>query len=75
MTARDLDHATEMMCQVLDGSEQGPPRDMTLLNAAAALLASGVASDMGEGVAMSASSIDDGRASAAMAKLIEESNR
>ena len=74
VTARDLDHATLMMRDVLDGSEKGPPRDMTLLNAAAALLASGVVSDLREGVEKSASSIDGGQATGALEKLIRTSN-
>ncbi|MDG2424112.1 MAG: anthranilate phosphoribosyltransferase [Phycisphaerales bacterium] len=75
VTARDLDHATVMMRAVLDGSEQGPPRDMTLLNAAAALLASGVVSDIREGVQMAASSIDEGKATASLERLVAISNK
>ena len=74
VTARDLDHATTMMRDVLDGSEQGPPRDMTLLNAAAALLACDVVSDLREGVERSAAAIDQGLARDALTKLCETSN-
>ncbi|MCH2134804.1 MAG: anthranilate phosphoribosyltransferase [Phycisphaerales bacterium] len=69
VTARDLDHATTMMTSVLDGSEQGPPRHMTLLNAAAALLACDLVADLREGVDRAARSIDDGAATGALEKL------
>ncbi len=44
------------------GGEPGPARDVTLLNAGAALFAAGRANDVGEGVEMAATSIDSGRA-------------
>ena len=74
VTARDLDHATEMMKSVVDGSEKGPARDMTLLNAAAALLACDRVSNMEEGVQAAADSIDDGSAMASLEKLALVSN-
>jgi len=47
----------------------GPRRDIVLLNAAAALVAAGLALDLKEGVAMSAEAIDSGEAAATLAKL------
>lgn len=47
--------------QVLRG-EPGPARDVVLLNAAAALLAAGVAANLSEGVRLAARSIDSGAA-------------
>ncbi len=44
------------------GGESGPPRDVVLLNAGAALFVSGRAADVPEGIAMAAKSIDSGRA-------------
>ncbi len=38
VVARDLEHAARMCRSVIDGSEKGPPRDMTLLNTGATLL-------------------------------------
>lgn len=49
--------------------ERGPRRDISLLNAAAALIAAGLASDWKEGLAMAAQSIDSGRALAALEAL------
>jgi anthranilate phosphoribosyltransferase len=42
------------------GGEPGPARDVTLLNAGAALYVSGRAADVAEGIAMAAESIDSG---------------
>ncbi len=42
--------------------DAGPLRDFTLINAAAALVAADLASDLKEGVAVAAKSIDSGAA-------------
>jgi len=47
----------------------GPRRDIVLLNAAAALVAAGLCSDLKEGVGLSAEAIDSGQAAATLAKL------
>ena len=62
------------MKSVVDGTEKGPARDMTLLNAAAALLACDRVSNMEEGVQAAADSIDDGSAMASLEKLALVSN-
>jgi len=49
--------------------EQGPRRDVVLLNAAAVLVAAGVAKDMQDGVQLAATAIDSGGATAVLAKL------
>ena len=51
--------------------EPGPPRDIVLLNAAAALWVAGVASDVGEGLERAAEAIDSGRAWAVVAAAAE----
>lgn len=53
---------------VLHG-EEGPRRDVVLLNAAAALLVAGVAADLKEGVERARASIDSGRAAGALRLL------
>ena len=53
--------------------EQGPVRDMVLLNAAAGLVVAGVADDLAAGVGLAASSIDEGRAAGVLERLIEAS--
>jgi len=48
----------------------GPPRDVVLLNAGAALLVAGAAPTVLAGIAMAADAIDSGRASAALATMV-----
>jgi len=59
---------------VLDG-EPGPPRDVVLLNAGAALFVAGHAETVKAGIATSANAIDSGKSAATLKKLIEASNR
>ncbi|HMC68456.1 MAG TPA: anthranilate phosphoribosyltransferase, partial [Mycobacteriales bacterium] len=60
--------------EVLAGAP-GPHRDIVVLNAAAALLVSGLAGDIAEGLSMAAAAIDDGRGAAALDRLVDVSNR
>jgi anthranilate phosphoribosyltransferase len=50
--------------------ETGPHRDIVVLNAAAALVAGGAAGDLAEGLMVAAGAIDDGRAAAALGRLV-----
>jgi len=50
--------------------EPGPRRDLTLLNAAAAIYVGGLAGDLGEGVAKAAEAIDSGAAGNVLERLI-----
>ncbi len=54
---------------ILEG-KPGPRRDIALLNAAAALLAGGLAPDMTEGVVLAAQAVDSGRAREKLDALI-----
>ena len=54
---------------ILEG-EVSPRRDVVTMNAAAALLAAGKATDLAEGVALARESIDSGRALAALERLV-----
>lgn len=58
---------------VLDG-EPGAARDVVVLNAAAGLLAAGRVDDLPSGVAVAATAIDGGAASAALDRLVAVSN-
>ncbi len=58
---------------LLDG-KVGPYRDIVLMNAAASLIIAGKADDLKAGVALAAQAIDDGKARAALDKLVEISN-
>lgn len=53
--------------------EKGPRRDVVLLNAAAAAMAAGAAKDFGDGLALSARSIDSGSAERALDRLVQTS--
>ena len=56
------------------GGEQGALRDFTLLNAAAALVAGGLAADFKEGIARAANSIDSGAAQERLEAMVRVSN-
>lgn len=55
--------------QLLQG-ERGAFRDIVLLNAAAAFVVAGKARGLGEGAALAAASLDEGRAAAALDRLV-----
>lgn len=62
----DASANAEILKAILSGKEQGPKRDMVLMNSGAALACAGLADDMGEGIKLAAELIDSG---AAMEKL------
>jgi anthranilate phosphoribosyltransferase len=60
--------------RVLAG-EAGAHRDVVLLNAAAGLVAAGVSADLGDGLVRAGAAVDDGRAEAALERLIAVSGK
>ncbi len=70
----DARQNSEIILEVLRGA-RGPKRDIVLLNAAAAFVASSRAGDLREGVILAVESIDNGRALNKLQKLIEFTNR
>ena len=54
--------------------ENGPLRDIVLLNAAAALIVAGRAEKLREGAAIAADIIDSGKAAAVLERLVAETN-
>jgi anthranilate phosphoribosyltransferase len=56
------------------GGNQGPFRDIVLLNAGAALLLAGKAKTLRDGVALAAESIDSGKAKAVLEALVKLSH-
>jgi anthranilate phosphoribosyltransferase len=60
--ARDLEHAVELVQNVLSGSERGAPRDMTLMAAGSALYVADVVPSIAAGVELAAHTIDTGDA-------------
>ena len=69
----DAKENARIILDVLEG-KPGPRRDIVLLNAAAALVASSKAGDFGEAVKMAAEAIDSGRAMERLNRLIEFTN-
>ena len=61
------------MAGVLKG-ENGPLRDVSLLNAAAALIVAGKVKDLKDGVAVAAKSVDSGEAEGRLDRLVAGSN-
>jgi anthranilate phosphoribosyltransferase len=64
-----VEQAARELKQVLAG-EQGPKRDIALLNAAAALVIAGSVHDLTHGLAEAADAIDSGRAAATLEALV-----
>jgi anthranilate phosphoribosyltransferase len=60
----------KIILDILNGTS-GPRRDVVLLNAAAALVASSKATNFAEGAALAAESIDSGKARAKLRRLVE----
>jgi len=66
-------HNAAALQAVLDGAEN-PYRDISLANAAAALMIAGRAKDLGEGMALARQSLSSGGAKLALQRLISVSN-
>jgi anthranilate phosphoribosyltransferase len=66
----DAKENANIVRHILNG-EKGPKRDMVLLNASAAFVAAGLCDNFNEGIEIAADSIDSGKASAKLEKLIE----
>lgn len=70
----DARRNAEIIINLLTG-EAGPRRDIVLLNAAAAFVASSKAADFAEGIKLAADSIDSGKAMGKLQGLIEFTNQ
>lgn len=70
----DAPENARLMKAVL-GGEKGPRRDIVAINAAAALVAADLASDLNTGLEMAAASIDDGAAGEKLERLIDVSRK
>jgi anthranilate phosphoribosyltransferase len=69
----DAEINAKALIDVLKG-KSGPLRDVSILNAAAALIVAGKAKDLKEGAALAAKSIDSGEAEGRLDRLIAVSN-
>jgi anthranilate phosphoribosyltransferase len=66
--------ANANVARAILGGAAGAPRDIVLLNAAAALVVAGKAAQLPDGLAAAAASIDDGRAAAVLERWVEVSS-
>ena len=73
LLVESAEHSAEVIGRVLAG-RKGRPRDIVVLNAAAAITVAGRADDIGAAVPLAEKSIDSGAAAAALDKLVEISN-
>ncbi|MHC4149117.1 MAG: anthranilate phosphoribosyltransferase [Planctomycetota bacterium] len=71
----DARESAKVLREILEGKQKGPRRDIVVLNAAAAVIAGGLADDFGSAIEKADSSINDGEALACLEKLIEVSNK
>ena len=69
----DATYNARILTDILDG-KKGSKRDMVLINASAAFVASGYAKDFNEGIKLGEESIDSGKAKAKLEELIKYTN-
>ncbi len=71
----DAKTSAKVLRDILSGKETGPRKDIVVLNAAAAIIAGGLAEDFTSAIKSAEASVSDGRALASLDKLIEISNK
>ena len=74
LKADDATHSAGILREILGGKDQGPRRDIVLLNAAGAIIAGGLAGDFETAFSLAQTSVSSGKAQAALEKMIEISN-
>lgn len=70
LTVNTAEESATAIREILEGIHS-PKRDIVLVNAAAAIIAGGLANDFAEGIEIASRSIDTGNAKSALKKLIE----
>ena len=71
----DAKTSAKVLRDILSAKETGPHRDIVILNAAAAIIAGGLADDFKSAVKLANTSVGNGRALTCLEKLIEISNK
>lgn len=74
LQAPDAKISAELIRSIISGEEAGPCRDIVVLNAAAAIIAGGMAEDFAAGMELAQNAIANGGASESLDILIEVSN-
>ena len=75
LTVSDPQKSAAVVKDILSGKESGPRKDIVILNAAAAIIAAGMADDFTSAIKTAEESISTGKASASLKILIEVSNK
>ena len=73
LEARNADESIQILRSVLQG-EEGPPRDVVLMNSGAALMAANHVNCLKDGIQMAAESIDCGKALRTLENIVRLSN-
>jgi anthranilate phosphoribosyltransferase len=71
----DAKTSAKVLRKILSGKEKGPRKDIVILNAAAAIIVSGLANDFESAIKLADASVSDGKALSCLEKLIEVSNK
>jgi anthranilate phosphoribosyltransferase len=71
----DAKSSARVLRNIMSGKETGARKDIVVLNAAAAIIAGGLADDFKSAIELAESSVSDGKAQGCLEKLIETSNK
>jgi len=71
----DAKTSAKVLRDILNNKESGPRKDIVILNAAAAIIAAGMANDFESAIKLAQKSVSEGRALVCLEKLIEVSNK
>ena len=71
----DVKTSAKVLRDILSGKESGPRKDIVILNAAAAIIVSGLANDFQSAIKLAEASVSSGKALGCLEKLIEISNK
>jgi len=70
----DAKTSAKVLRDILSGKESGPRKDIVILNAAAAIIVSGLADDFEPAIKLAEASVNNGKALGCLEKLIKVSN-
>jgi len=74
LSVTDAKTSAKVLKDILSGKESGPRKDIVILNAAAAIVVSGLADDFESAIEMAKTSVNNGKALGCLEKLIKVSN-
>ena len=75
LQAPDAEASANIIRGILEGKDTGAHKDIVVLNAAAAIIAGGLADDFASAISLAEESVTSGKAKSCLEKLIEVSNR